>query len=448
MKAMCALLGVTLLVVPTAAQKVEAPSPESLIDAYMDSRWSPQPGDTQQLVSSLAKRGLGLADIERLLRGPRASYPEVAVPKGRIVPDQKLVCEHVDYTTVYHLYLPKSYDHGKAHPLVLVGHGGNGAMSRERASRTALMYLRFWEAAAEKHGVIVVAPATARGWGAYGNSVLFSCISLLQRRFNVDPDRIYATGQSMGGHMSWRCGIVFPDRFGAVGPQSGGYDYVERKNVYNLFNIPGYATHGKREPYGIADYNRKIKAWMEKRGYPWRIVEKDGGHTIYRDEIDKQFTFFLKHPRDLYREQVYVRLGGRLRYDKKEKLRPGWDRDHKWNPARPIRYDTVHWVRLFPREDPKIRQLAWLKRKGQRIEVTAQDVAKLRILLHPRMIDLDRPIEVVVNGASTRHEVRPDPVAMLERARAFDDRGRIFHAHIDLDVPSSKEVPAPTFEAP
>lgn len=446
MQGTSALLALALFTAAAGAQDAATPSSAALVDAYIDSRWTPQPGDTERLVETLAKRGLGIAEIEELLRGPRASYPEVAVPKGRIVPDQKLVCEHVDYRTVYHLYLPKSYDHGKAHPLVLVGHGGNGAMSRERARRTALMYLQFWQAAAEKHGVIVAAPATARGWGAYGNSVLMSCISQLKRRFNVDPDRIYATGQSMGGHMSWRCGIAFADRFGAVGPQSGGYDYVERRSVHSLFNIPGYATHGKQEPYGIADYNRKMKKWMEERGYPWVIVEKNGGHTIYRDEIDKQFAFFLKHPRDIYREQVYVRVAGSLRYDRKEKFRRGWDKDHEWNPDRPIKRDTLHWLRLFPREDPRIRQLAWVKRKGQRIEVTAQEMPRLRLLLHPKMLDLDRPIRVVVNGVSSVHKVERDAVAMLELAREFDDRGRVFHAAIDLTIPSSEEVPPPTFK--
>ena len=53
----------------------------------------------------------------------------------------------------------------------------------------------------------------------------------------VDPDRVYVTGQSMGGHMSWRCGIAFPDRFAAIGPQSGGYDYVANQQVFRLFKI-------------------------------------------------------------------------------------------------------------------------------------------------------------------------------------------------------------------
>ena len=415
------------------------------IDRYLDRRFeSDEAAETENLLAVLAKHDIGVDEIEPYLRAPRAGYPK-APATGEILRDLPLACDHVDYETTYHLYVPTTYDVAKAHPLVLVGHGGNGAMSRRRASRTALMYLQHWQDAAEKKGMVVAAPASARGWGAYGNSVLVSLISKLKREMNVDSDRIYATGQSMGGHMSWRCGIAFPSRFGAVGPQSGGYDYVEKKQVYNLFNIPGYATFGKREPYGIADFNRKIKAWMDERAFPWKIVEKNGGHAIYRDEIDKQFDFFLAHPRNLYRDRVYVRVGGRLRYDRKEKFRQGWDKDHEWNADRPVWRDIVHWVQLFPGEGAPT-QLAWVCRTGpQRIEIVAKDTPRMRLLLHPKMVDLTKRIELVVNGRRRKVKARVEMKSMLERIRRFDDRGRIFPASVDVEIPTSAEVPVPTY---
>lgn len=434
-----------LLPLVALAQGPATPSMAARLDAWIDARFAPEEGDTEALVAAMKAEGLSFADVEALLRGPRASYPELKVPKGKIVVDQALACDHVDYATVYHLHIPSGYTPDKAWPLVLIGHGGNGSMSRQRARSVAHMYLKYWVPASEKHGVIIAAPATSRGWGSYGNSVLFSLMSKLQRELHIDPDRIYATGQSMGGHMSWRCAISFPDRFGAVGPQSGGYDYVEREQVHNLFNIPGYATHGKTEPYGIDRDNRKIKAWMDERDYPWVIVEKPGGHEIYVDEIDRQFQFFAEHPRDLYRDRVYVRVAGRLRYDTEEQHREGWDKEHTWDKSRPLWRDTVHWVGLTPDEDPKRLQLAAVAHQGQKVSLQCSGISRLRLFLHPRMCDITKPVAVTVNGKTTEHQPTIDWVRMLDDIRKYDDRGRVFPAHIDLEITTEATVPPPTF---
>ncbi len=50
----------------------------------------------------------------------------------------------------------------------------------------------------------------------------------------------------MGGHLSWRSGLWMADRWGAVSPMSGGYDYVKDKQIYVLVNVPGYATFGTK----------------------------------------------------------------------------------------------------------------------------------------------------------------------------------------------------------
>jgi len=36
-----------------------------------------------------------------------------------------------------------------------------------------------------------------------------------------DPSRVYLTGHSMGGHGTWQLGVLFPDRFAAIGPSAG-----------------------------------------------------------------------------------------------------------------------------------------------------------------------------------------------------------------------------------
>jgi predicted TIM-barrel fold metal-dependent hydrolase len=54
------------------------------------------------------------------------------------------------------------------------------------------------------------------------------------------------------------------------------------------------------------------------------------------------------------------------------------------------------------------------------------------------MVALSRPVTVRVNGAVLfRGSVRRDLATMLELVREFDDRGRIFHAAIDVEIPEA-----------
>jgi pimeloyl-ACP methyl ester carboxylesterase len=421
------------------------------LDDYLDQRWLP-PADahkaTQDLMARLRQASLGMQEVEGLLRAPRAKYP--APPKvGEALLIKGLVCEHVDYTTSFVLFVPKSYDAARQAPLLLIGHGGNSAMNAAYATQATLAGLTPWLPVAEKEGIVLAGPLSERGWGPIGNSILFSLISRLQRSLNLHPDRIYITGHSMGGHLSWRSGIYLGDRWGAVAPMSGGYDYVTNKEVYALVNVPGYSTFGKVEPYNINLFNRKIKAWMTAHDYDWQFVEKSGGHEIYRDELPKVAKFLFDHPRNLYRPAVYATTGKSVVFNA-----PGendkWPKPHTWNPQRPIPYGSAHWVRLFALPDAtpkdKSRQMVWAENLGQNvIRLTAQNTPRVRLYLHPRMVDFAKPVEVIVNGKTAfKNKVAPSLETMLELVREYDDRGRIFHAAIEVEIKNDAvEMPEP-----
>jgi len=234
----------------------------------------------------------------------------------------------------------------------------------------------------------------------------------------------------------------FADRWGAVSPMSGGYDYVADRQVENLENVPGYATWGTHEPFGIAQANRSIRAWMESHAVPWVHEECEGGHEIFPDCIPRVAEFFLGHPRNLYRRIVRGRGGGPLRFDVAD-AHPEWNRRRAWKPGRPIQADTFHWLRLepLPPETPSeeaVQEVAAVLRDDNRIEIVSANARRLRVYLHPRMVDLSSPMTVTISGAVVlRERIRPDPGWMLRLAREFDARGRILHAAIDIEVPAA-----------
>ena len=436
-------LSLLLLSAPLAAQAT--PELAAAVDAFLIDRWSG--ADPAPLVAKLQAANVDAAGLEAMLRAGRPSYPPVAEPRGRPSERLPLASEHFDHATEHIVYVPKSYDAAKPMPLVVIGHGGSAARDLDFGAAAAMGGMEpFWFEAAERHGFLLVAPISDRGWMQLGTSLLFSAIARMQRDFHVDPDRIFLTGHSMGGHLTWRSAFWFADRWAAVSPMSGGYDYVKSQDVWNLVNVKGYATFGSDEPFQINEFNHTIARWMKAHDYAWTNVEKAGGHKIFPDEVAKVAAFFAEQRRDLYRQKVWARIGG-LKFDTAE-VNPRWGRTHTWND-RPIELSTMFWLRFraLPAGTPPEKGLQQAFAEvlpDNQIRVTSTNVRRLQILLHPRMVDFGKEVRITANGKQVfAGKVQADLAAMLLLVREFADRGRVFHAMVEIDIADDAAVPEP-----
>lgn len=416
------------------------------VDDLFSQRFELQRSDLRQTAKTLKESGVTAKNLEDAIRrGP--SLPANSIKSGPMVGKLALNCDHVDYETSFFIHVPASYRSDKPAPLLIVGHGGNGAMSEDYATSTAQSYLSYWTKEADRTGMIAVAPITERGWGWIGDSVIFSLISKMQREFKIDPDRIYLTGHSMGGHLTWRSSFAYPDRWAAVSPMSGGYDFIEQGLMPLLSNVPGYVTHGAEEPYQIADFNRKMKAWLDQRQYDWVMDERPGGHEIFRDRLPLISDFFLKHRRNMYPRTVYAQQQGLFALNLDEPHRDGWDKHHTWNRNRPIDRTTFFWLRLNPesgKDAPAAVRKAYGVIKNRRlIEITAENTHQLTVFLHPKMVDFNQEIVIVVNGKENKVTPRADMNLMLSEVQRTGDPGRLYCDSALIEVNGSQSVAPP-----
>ncbi|MBI1917318.1 MAG: prolyl oligopeptidase family serine peptidase [Planctomycetes bacterium] len=71
----------------------------------------------------------------------------------------------------------------------------------------------------------LVAPTNRRpfgfDWEDWGRLDAMEVLEHAQKELKTDPQRVYLTGHSMGGHGVWHLGATFPDRFAAIGPSAG-----------------------------------------------------------------------------------------------------------------------------------------------------------------------------------------------------------------------------------
>lgn len=71
----------------------------------------------------------------------------------------------------------------------------------------------------------VVSPTNRRpygyNWENWGRIDALEVLDIAKNRFNIDENKVYLTGHSMGGHGTWHLGINYPDKFGAIAPSAG-----------------------------------------------------------------------------------------------------------------------------------------------------------------------------------------------------------------------------------
>ena len=58
-------------------------------------------------------------------------------------------------------------------------------------------------------------------WEDWGRLDALEVLQLAKDKFRPDPDRIYLTGHSMGGHGTWFLGATYPDKWAAIAPCAG-----------------------------------------------------------------------------------------------------------------------------------------------------------------------------------------------------------------------------------
>ena len=58
-------------------------------------------------------------------------------------------------------------------------------------------------------------------WEDWGRIDALEVLHLAKEKFHPDPQRIYLTGHSMGGHGTWFLGATYPDKWAAIAPCAG-----------------------------------------------------------------------------------------------------------------------------------------------------------------------------------------------------------------------------------
>jgi predicted esterase len=287
----------------------------------------------------------------------------------------------------YGLYLPKTYNENKKYPLVIMLHGA-GSNHRLALRRVfgksnangendveATRYFPEW-----KDIDYIVASPFARGTAGYQGipeKDVYDVLADVKKRFNVDEDRTYLTGLSMGGGGTLWIGLTRPDIWAALAPVCPAPPAGTDKYMANAFNLPMHFYHGDKDPAVPVtvsrDWVKKIKdigGKVEYDEYPG--VEHNSWENAYKDEA--VFEWFGQFKRNLYPDEV------------------------KFSTAQ-YKYNKAYWVRLDQLQpgSESTLEAKFVKDNDLTVNVTNSSAFTLKLAGHPKY-QPGKPFSLTLNG--------------------------------------------------
>lgn len=289
----------------------------------------------------------------------------------------------------YGLYVPPGYDPAKSYPLVIMLHG---AMSNHRLAlrrvfgksnlpgqpdAEAFRVFPKW-----KDIDYIVATPYARGTMGYvgiPEADVWRVIEECKANFNIDENRVYLTGLSMGGGGTLFVGLSRPDQFAAIAPVCPAPPEEAWDLMGNALNLPVNIYQGGADPVVRPEGVHEIVSELLKGGasveyHEFPGVQHDVWVQAYQDEnIFKWFDGQVRNP-----------FPQRVNYST------------RW-----YKYNTAYWVLIDKLSPGTLATLDARFTASNSIEVKAMQVDAITFTLkgHPSF-KASEPLSVKINGVT------------------------------------------------
>ncbi len=193
----------------------------------------------------------------------------------------------------YAVRFPENYNEGEQYPILLFLHGA-GTRGEDINNILTHSFLRRPEKWPDFKFIIVAPLCHKNTWFDHFETLTRFALFIANQAY-TDKNRIYLTGNSMGGYGTWQLAMSMPELFAAIAPLCGGGMYW---NAGRLANVPVWAFHGARDKSVFMEESVKMVNAVNMRGGNARLtIYPENGHNCWTDTYGNPalYEWFLTH---------------------------------------------------------------------------------------------------------------------------------------------------------
>jgi predicted esterase len=303
----------------------------------------------------------------------------------------------------------------KGWPLFIAMHGGGGVAQKVNDSQWKVMQSYYRDQSAVTGYLYVALRAPNDTWNGFYDTYVPPLVTNLIHQFllfgDADPDKVFLMGYSHGGYGAFYIGPKIPDRFAAVhssaaAPTDGAISPRTLRHTRFTFMIGEKDTAYGRIKRCEAFHEAIQKLREQYKGdYPVEMELKQGyghGGLPDRDKIKEMYPFTRNPvPRSL-----------------------SWDLTDSV-----IRH--FFWLSVAERGNHQSLDAAI---DGDTIRITTKNVKAFDLHLDRRLISLDKPLRVSVDGQVQTLKVAPRFLTLCQSLLERGDPGLAFTCRVRLHV--------------
>lgn len=289
----------------------------------------------------------------------------------------------------YYAYIPENYDSFRSYPVLVV--------LKYLYKRVQIPGFLFYEGKKHiKNDDIIVLSPIGRGINRYevaGEIDLMEALEDLQKRYNIDKDKIFLCGFSMGGGACWNLAQKYPSVFKGIITSSSN---LNEKFNCNLVNTKIVYINGELDTmFDSVENYLKMEIFKKSmpNGYIENILLKKTGHfelyTIYKDRRTLQWV----------RENRTAIIPKRIHFKTDS-----------------LRYSNSYWITIDDIVDPSLDSEIEAEVKGSSINIETANIKKLR--LHQAVMSEYGIDRLVLNGSRLRIDRADEPEVIIDKVQS------------------------------
>lgn len=258
----------------------------------------------------------------------------------------------------------------------------------------------------DQHNSILVFPALKSKlaiYGWYGYEHLRKMVRKTKSIFNIDDNRIYLAGFSDGGRTVYNIAYLAPNAFAAFFSINGTFNST-RVNYPNFSNRNITSYLAIKDKIAYHKTAQTIAQEAAKHGAKWNIRMHDEGH-FYHPYAEKVLPNLFESIKNITRDPFPHSITFDRAYDYKEFGGVDWLDIKTDIEQEPMPWHEEYSV-IIPTSDTTSDTIQYGKQTAQiraryfdnTFNIKCSQVKEVIIKLTPLMIDMNKPVRVIVNN--------------------------------------------------